>query len=298
MRRRRRPRSCAAGTRCRSARRAAGRWTSPPSPLRLAAVGEVSANEHLLRFSAAGAELVVFKDGRAIVKNVRDVAQARSLYSKYVGDLMSGTAHRLVQVPRGVQCFVGRRGAAAARHRGHRDRRVPGLGLRGDHPAAVRLRRRVRRPRAWPRRPTPSWTATGTCWPCARTSRACWPRSPPDAWPTARPPIRLFYSGRGAALRAAPRGPPQTSCSRWASSTSAASGRARTRRWWRSPRNAWRRWACATAWSPSATWRSSTRWWRRPASIPPRARRCAIAWTRRTRRASPPPSPAAPPPRR
>ena len=45
----------------------------------------MSANEHLLRFSAAGAELVVFKDGRAIVKNVRDVAQARSLYSKYVG---------------------------------------------------------------------------------------------------------------------------------------------------------------------------------------------------------------------
>ena len=53
--------------------------------LRLAAVGEVTANEHLLRFSAAGAELVVFRDGRAIVKNVRDVAQARSLYAKYVG---------------------------------------------------------------------------------------------------------------------------------------------------------------------------------------------------------------------
>jgi molybdopterin-synthase adenylyltransferase len=53
--------------------------------LRLAAVGEVSANEHLLRFSAAGAELVVFRDGRAIVKNVHDVAQARSLYAKYVG---------------------------------------------------------------------------------------------------------------------------------------------------------------------------------------------------------------------
>jgi len=53
--------------------------------LRLAGVGEVSANEHLVRFAAAGAELVVFKDGRAIVKNVRDVAQARSLYAKYVG---------------------------------------------------------------------------------------------------------------------------------------------------------------------------------------------------------------------
>ena len=52
---------------------------------RLAGVGDVSANEHLLRFSTAGAELVVFRDGRAIVKNVRDVAQARSLYAKYVG---------------------------------------------------------------------------------------------------------------------------------------------------------------------------------------------------------------------
>ena len=56
--------------------------------------------------------------------------------------------------------------------------------------------------------------------------------------------------------------------------------------------------ACATAWSPSATWRCSTRWWTRPASIPRRARRCASAWTRRTRRAWPRPSPGAPPRRR
>ena len=66
-------------------RPARGRLDLAALALRLAAVGEVSANEHLLRFSAAGAELVVFRDGRAIVKNVRDVAQARSLYSKYVG---------------------------------------------------------------------------------------------------------------------------------------------------------------------------------------------------------------------
>jgi adenylyltransferase/sulfurtransferase len=52
---------------------------------RLASAGEVTANEHLLRFTAAGADLVVFRDGRAIVKNVRDVAHARSLYAKYVG---------------------------------------------------------------------------------------------------------------------------------------------------------------------------------------------------------------------
>lgn len=52
---------------------------------RLSAAFAVSRNEHLLRFSADGADIVVFKDGRAIVKNVRDVAQARSLYARYVG---------------------------------------------------------------------------------------------------------------------------------------------------------------------------------------------------------------------
>ena len=45
----------------------------------------MTANEHLLRFSAPGVEIVVFRDGRAMVKNVRDVAQARSLYAQYVG---------------------------------------------------------------------------------------------------------------------------------------------------------------------------------------------------------------------
>jgi adenylyltransferase/sulfurtransferase len=43
------------------------------------------ANEHLVRFVVPEAELVVFRDGRAIVRNVRDTAQARSLYAKYVG---------------------------------------------------------------------------------------------------------------------------------------------------------------------------------------------------------------------
>jgi len=41
---------------------------------RLSAAGSVTANEHLVRF-----------DGRAIVKGVRDAAQARGLYAKYVG---------------------------------------------------------------------------------------------------------------------------------------------------------------------------------------------------------------------
>ncbi|HUG54612.1 MAG TPA: ThiF family adenylyltransferase [Vicinamibacteria bacterium] len=53
---------------------------------RLGAAAEVrAANEHLVRFVVPEAELVVFRDGRAIVKNVRDTAHARSLYAKYVG---------------------------------------------------------------------------------------------------------------------------------------------------------------------------------------------------------------------
>jgi adenylyltransferase/sulfurtransferase len=53
--------------------------------VRLAAVGEVLANEHLVRFTGGGAQLVVFGDGRAIVKGVRDVPKARSIYARYVG---------------------------------------------------------------------------------------------------------------------------------------------------------------------------------------------------------------------
>lgn len=52
---------------------------------RLAAVGDVTANEYLVRFRADAHELVVFADGRAIVKGVKDVAQARSVYARYVG---------------------------------------------------------------------------------------------------------------------------------------------------------------------------------------------------------------------
>jgi adenylyltransferase/sulfurtransferase len=52
---------------------------------RLAAVGSVSANEYLVRFSSGEADLVVFGDGRAIVRGVTDAAQARALYAKYVG---------------------------------------------------------------------------------------------------------------------------------------------------------------------------------------------------------------------
>jgi molybdopterin/thiamine biosynthesis adenylyltransferase len=52
---------------------------------RLRAVGDVVNNEFLVRFRARGTELVVFRDGRAIVKGVKDAAEARSVFSRYVG---------------------------------------------------------------------------------------------------------------------------------------------------------------------------------------------------------------------
>lgn len=52
---------------------------------RLRAAGEVMENEHLVRFRAPEAELVIFADGRAIVKGVADAGRARSVYARYVG---------------------------------------------------------------------------------------------------------------------------------------------------------------------------------------------------------------------
>jgi molybdopterin/thiamine biosynthesis adenylyltransferase len=52
---------------------------------RLSATGRVVANEYLVRFSQGDSEIVIFEDGRAIIKGVKDPAQARSLYAKYVG---------------------------------------------------------------------------------------------------------------------------------------------------------------------------------------------------------------------
>jgi molybdopterin/thiamine biosynthesis adenylyltransferase len=52
---------------------------------RLRAAGTVTANEYLVKFVAGDAEIVVFADGRAIVKGAPDPARARSLYARYVG---------------------------------------------------------------------------------------------------------------------------------------------------------------------------------------------------------------------
>jgi adenylyltransferase/sulfurtransferase len=52
---------------------------------RLHAAGEVVANAHLVRFRGPEGELVVFADGRAIVKGTADAARARAVLARYVG---------------------------------------------------------------------------------------------------------------------------------------------------------------------------------------------------------------------
>jgi molybdopterin/thiamine biosynthesis adenylyltransferase len=53
---------------------------------RLRRLGRVVANDYLVRFEAPEGEIVVFEDGRALVKGVSNVSEARSLFSKYVGN--------------------------------------------------------------------------------------------------------------------------------------------------------------------------------------------------------------------
>lgn len=52
---------------------------------RLNTLGSVEYNEFMLQFKFDSQEMLVFPDGRAIVKNTADEAYARGLYSKYIG---------------------------------------------------------------------------------------------------------------------------------------------------------------------------------------------------------------------
>jgi adenylyltransferase/sulfurtransferase len=52
---------------------------------RLANIGSVQLNDYLLRLDVKGAQLTVFRDGRAIVKGISDEVQARALYARYIG---------------------------------------------------------------------------------------------------------------------------------------------------------------------------------------------------------------------
>lgn len=53
---------------------------------KLAPLGEVRANDFALRFHLDSYEMTIFPDGRAIVKGTTDIALARSLYSRYIGN--------------------------------------------------------------------------------------------------------------------------------------------------------------------------------------------------------------------
>ncbi|MEQ1645267.1 MAG: ThiF family adenylyltransferase [Pyrinomonadaceae bacterium] len=68
---------------------------APPQPVkldlqklaeRLSSVADVKLNDYLVRFFLGENEITVFTDGRAIIKGTDDVAAARSLYAKFVGN--------------------------------------------------------------------------------------------------------------------------------------------------------------------------------------------------------------------
>jgi adenylyltransferase/sulfurtransferase len=67
------------------AHRTASRLNFEELARHLEALGEVSYNRFLLKFTADGYEFTVFPDGRAIIKGTSDVDRARTLYAKYIG---------------------------------------------------------------------------------------------------------------------------------------------------------------------------------------------------------------------
>lgn len=53
---------------------------------KLATVGRVTRNRYLIRAAIEPYQLTVFPDGRAVIGGTEDVAEARSVYAKYVGN--------------------------------------------------------------------------------------------------------------------------------------------------------------------------------------------------------------------
>ena len=58
----------------------------PALAQRLGAAGDVKFNDYLLRFRAGDYELTVFHDARSIIRGTNEIATARSLYAKYIGN--------------------------------------------------------------------------------------------------------------------------------------------------------------------------------------------------------------------
>lgn len=53
---------------------------------KLTMVGQVTRNKYLVRAAIGGYQLTVFPDGRAVIGGTEDVAEARSVYAKFVGN--------------------------------------------------------------------------------------------------------------------------------------------------------------------------------------------------------------------
>ena len=53
---------------------------------RLASSGEVKQNDYLLRFQTGEFEMTIFQDARSIIRGTDDVATARSLYARFIGN--------------------------------------------------------------------------------------------------------------------------------------------------------------------------------------------------------------------
>ncbi len=63
----------------------AGKLSFADMAKRLKPLGQVSYNDFMFRFEVEGRQMVLFPDGRAIIKGTIDESLARSLYAKYVG---------------------------------------------------------------------------------------------------------------------------------------------------------------------------------------------------------------------
>jgi sulfur carrier protein ThiS adenylyltransferase len=47
--------------------------------------GKISQNPYLLSFSIRNHRLVIFKDGRVLIHGTKDIAEAKTLYHRYMG---------------------------------------------------------------------------------------------------------------------------------------------------------------------------------------------------------------------
>jgi molybdopterin-synthase adenylyltransferase len=49
------------------------------------ALGDVTLSEHVVRLREANSEMLLFRDGRALIKGTADLGRARAIYSRLIG---------------------------------------------------------------------------------------------------------------------------------------------------------------------------------------------------------------------